>query len=305
MHDFRVSVVITTYNRCRLVGRAIQSALDQAWPELEVLVVDDASTDGTPDLMRSSYPHVRYVRQNSNRGVSAARNRGLREASQPWVVFLDDDDTLLPGALSRISTRVAEFTEVNTYPVLQFARSTGRIPTEFMIIRLEHYVSGALQGDFVPVIHKERFLAEGLAYPESVRSGEGLLWFRVAEEYGFPTWADQVESLHTDAPTRETSTGNQLRHARDFAKLQEHFLKELGEVLARKFPAYYQKKRLGAATYWILAGEGTAARAHIHLALQRGYSIGAVGLWALSFLPRAWAQRCFVLYRRRVNGWKS
>lgn len=305
MRDFRVTVVITTYNRSHLLGRAIRSALDQGWSDLEVLVVDDASTDDTPDLMRNSFPEVRYLCQDTNRGVSAARNRGLREASQPWVMFLDDDDTLLPGAVERIAAHIAKLPDVERYPVLQFAHSNGNIPKEFTIVRLEHYTTGVLQGDFVPVIRKDPFLAKALAYPESVRAGESLLWFRVAEEYGIPTWADRVGRVHPDALVRQTSTDYQLLHVRNLAELQERILSEFGEVLAARFPAYYQKKRLGAATYRILAGERTAARSHIRLALQRGYSIGAVGLWALSFLPRAWAQRCFVLYRRRVDGWKS
>jgi glycosyltransferase involved in cell wall biosynthesis len=305
MLDFRVTVVITTYNRSHLLGRAIRSTLDQHWPNLEVLVVDDASTDDTPDLMRNSFPEVRYLCQDSNRGVSAARNRGLREASQPWVVFLDDDDTLLPSAVARIASRIAEFPDAERYPVLQFSHGNGRIPTEFMIVRLEHYATEVLQGDFLPVIRKERFLAEGLAYPEFVRAGEGLLWFRVAEEHGIPTWADRLGRVHKDALVRQTSADYQLLHARDFAELQERTLSEFGEVLAARFPAHYQKKLLGAATYWILAEERTVARSHIRLALQRRYSIEAMGLWALSFLPRSWAQRCFILYRRRVDGWKS
>ncbi len=305
MFNLRITVVITTYNRSYLLDRAIRSALDQHWPSLEVLVVDDASTDSTRDLMRSSFPEVHYVRQDTNRGPSAARNRGLREASQPWVMFLDDDDTLLPGAVGRIAAHIPKLPDVERYPVLQFAHGNGSISKEFTIVRLEHYATGVLQGDFMPVIRKDLFLAEGLAYPEFVRAGESLLWFRVAEEYGIPTWADRVGSVNADALVRQTSTDYQLLHARDLVELQERILNEFGEVLAARFPAYYQKKRLGAAAYWLLAGERIAARSHIRIALQRGYSIGAVGLWGLSFLPRAWSQRCFVLYRRHVDGWKS
>jgi len=305
MLDFRVSVVITTYNRSRLLGRAIQSVLDQGWPELEVMVIDDASSDGTPDLMRSSFPQVRYVRQDSNRGVCAARNRGLREASNPWVVFLDDDDTLLPDALERIKARIAELPDVEQYPVLQFAHGNGRMPTEFMIIKLEHYVTEVLRGDFVPVIRKERFLSEGLAYPELKRTGEGVLWWSVAKEYGIPTWADRMGNVHNDAAVRTASTDYQLRYASDLGDLQDYILQKFGDILAAKYPAYYQKKLLGAATYRILAGERTVARSHLRLAMQRRFSAQAVGLWVLTFLPRAWTQRCFAAYRRRVNGWKS
>lgn len=304
MLDFRVSVVITTYNRCQLIGRAIESALDQVWPELEVLVVDDASTDCTPDLMRASYPHVRYVRQDPNRGVCAARNRGLREASKPWVVFLDDDDTLLPGALSRIAAHIAELPDAERYPVFQFPCSNGRLVKPFMIARIDDYLAETLQGDFAPVIRREHFLAKGLAYPEFRSAGEGLLWWRVANKYGIPTWADEVETVHTDAPARLTSATYQLLNARDFAELQERTLSEFGEILAAKFPAYYQKKLLGAATYWILAGEQAVARSRLRLALRQRFSAEVLGLWVLSFSPLACVRRCFAMYRRGINGLK-
>jgi len=72
---FSCSVVITTYNRSRLLARAIASVLNQEWPETVIVVVDDASTDGTGEMIATSYPQVRYVRQDTNRGACAARNR--------------------------------------------------------------------------------------------------------------------------------------------------------------------------------------------------------------------------------------
>ncbi len=300
--NFEVSVVITTYNRSRLLGRAIQSTFDQAWPELEVLVVDDASTDDTPELVRRLYPQVRYLRQDSNRGVGAARNRALREASQPWVVFLDDDDTLLHGALARIAARIMDFSDAERYPLLQFAHGNGSIPQAFMIARMAHLVSGAVHGDFVPAIRKERFLSEGLAYPELAMGGECLLYFQVAEKYGIPTWSDRVGSVHTDAPVRITSADNQVRNPQYFAEIQECMLSEFGEILASRFPAYYHKKLLGAATYRLLAKERGVARSHLRLALRCRFSLEALGLWALSFSPRAWTEKCLAAYRRCTNG---
>ena len=295
-----VSVVITTYNRSNLVGRAIGSALDQGWGELEVLVVDDASTDNTANFLKTSFPSVRYVRQEINRGLCAARNRGIREASKPWVIFLDDDDTLEPGALGRIAKRVAEFPDAERYPLLQFARSNAKMPAEFMIIRLEHYLTGTVLGDFAPVIRKDLFVAEGLSHLEVLRNGDGLLLWRVANTYGIPAWSDQVQSLHTDAPSRATSADYQLRNAVDYAELQEYTLREFGEILTSKFPRYYEKKRLGAATYRLLAGQRRLARAHLRIALRRRVSPIAVGLWISSFLPVAITRRCFRAYRQHA-----
>lgn len=87
------SIVIPTYNRPDLLGRAIASALAQSAPPLEVLVVDDGS-DVPPEV--GPDPRVRLIRLPENRGNAAARNAGLAAARGRWIVFLDDDDVLLP-----------------------------------------------------------------------------------------------------------------------------------------------------------------------------------------------------------------
>lgn len=93
-----VSVIIPVYNRVNLVGRALTSVYTQSRSPWEVIVVDDGSSDGTGDYVRSHFPQVRYIRQ-SNQGVSAARNRGIEAASSDWLAFLDSDDEWLPQKL--------------------------------------------------------------------------------------------------------------------------------------------------------------------------------------------------------------
>ena len=92
-----VSVVIPCHNQARFLGEAIESALAQSYPHLEVVVVDDGSTDNTQEVA-ARYPGVRCVRQE-NRGLAGARNAGIRRTNGSHLVFLDADDRLLPGAL--------------------------------------------------------------------------------------------------------------------------------------------------------------------------------------------------------------
>ncbi len=297
---FEISVVITTYNRCQFVDRAIQSALDQHWNGLEVLIVDDASTDQTAEVVERRFPGVRYVRQEKNGGLCAARNRGIVEATRAWIVFLDDDDTLEPGALQKIAQRIEAFPESRNYPLFQFARTNARMPADFMVVRLNDYLTEEVVGDFAPAICKRRFLDAGLSYVEALRNGDGLLLWRVAEDYGIPTWADQVQSLHADAPLRATSTGYQLRDAAQFAELQEYTLREFGGLLAARFPAYYEKKRFGAAAYRLLATDRQKARAHVRLAWKERMSAPAAALWLCTFLPFVIARKCFVAYRQHT-----
>jgi glycosyltransferase involved in cell wall biosynthesis len=97
----KVSVVIPCYNQARFLGEAIQSVLRQGYNDLEIIVVDDGSRDGTEEVA-SGYAkedsRVRLVRQE-NKGLAAARNRGLAEAEGEYIVFLDSDDRLVSEAL--------------------------------------------------------------------------------------------------------------------------------------------------------------------------------------------------------------
>ena len=102
-----VTVVIPTYNRMGLLSRALTSVARQTRPPDEVVLVDDGSTDDTERLIRRQFPDVRYLQQE-NRGVAAARNRGIREAKGEWLAFLDSDDEWLPHKLERQLDAVRE-----------------------------------------------------------------------------------------------------------------------------------------------------------------------------------------------------
>ena len=105
--ETRVSVVIPTHNRPGQLGRAIASALEQDHADVDVVVVDDGSEPPAELGRFEADDQVRLVRLESNRGVSAARNRGAAEASGRYVTFLDDDDMLLPGVISRSLAAIA------------------------------------------------------------------------------------------------------------------------------------------------------------------------------------------------------
>ena len=105
----RVSVVIPTCNRAEFVREAITSVLRQDYPDIEIIVVDDGSRDGTEAVVSGFGPAVRYLWQE-NRGVSAARNRGVSVSTGDLIAFLDSDDLWLPN---KVSAQVACF-EANT-----------------------------------------------------------------------------------------------------------------------------------------------------------------------------------------------
>jgi glycosyltransferase involved in cell wall biosynthesis len=96
----RVSVIIPTYNRARFLGEAAASVLAQTYRDYEVIIIDDGSTDNTPEVVSQFPPVVKYFRQE-NRGVSAARNRGIEMTSGEFLAFLDSDDILIEDALQK------------------------------------------------------------------------------------------------------------------------------------------------------------------------------------------------------------
>jgi glycosyltransferase involved in cell wall biosynthesis len=100
MSHRRLSVVIPTWNRAHLVGEAVESALGQEGGELEVIVVDDGSTDGTAEVIERRFgKSVKLLRMATRSGVGAARNKGVSQATGDLLGFLDSDDLWLPGKL--------------------------------------------------------------------------------------------------------------------------------------------------------------------------------------------------------------
>lgn len=108
----QLSVVIPTWNRAHVVCEAIQSALNQRVGEVEVIVVDDCSTDATVELVKKTFgSHVQVLQQLKRSGQGAARNAGALLACGEFVGFLDSDDIWLPGKLDAELRVFAEFPE--------------------------------------------------------------------------------------------------------------------------------------------------------------------------------------------------
>lgn len=96
----RISVVIPAYNSARFIDEAVKAALGQTYPNVEVIVIDDGSTDETPERLAEFGDQI-IVHRQANAGVATARNAGVSKATGEWIAFLDADDVWLPQKLER------------------------------------------------------------------------------------------------------------------------------------------------------------------------------------------------------------
>lgn len=110
-----ISVIIPLYNKEPIIERSLRSVLSQDYDEFEVIVVNDGSTDCSAEIVRSiNDPRIRLIEQE-NGGPSKARNTGIKKARGEWILFLDADDELLPGALKFFAQKVSAVPEADMF----------------------------------------------------------------------------------------------------------------------------------------------------------------------------------------------
>lgn len=105
----KISVIIPLYNKVKSIHRTIDSVLKQTYNNIEIIVVDDGSTDGSDKIIRNIHDkRVRYI-SKSNGGVSSARNYGVLKAKGDYIIFLDADDYFLPNAIEILSNTIKQY----------------------------------------------------------------------------------------------------------------------------------------------------------------------------------------------------
>lgn len=186
-----VSVVIPAYNYAHYLPTAINSALRQDYPRVEVIVVDDGSTDNTSEITEAYGDRIRCIRK-VNAGLSAARNTGIEAASHPFIAFLDADDEWLPNALSVAMREFALAPETLSVVSSQsiFMDPEGQIvPFKSRVGGLPREISFAdvlLKSRFSPssvVARKSVFQECGMFDPLMRSSEDRDMWIRIAAKH--------------------------------------------------------------------------------------------------------------------------
>lgn len=184
----KISVIIPSYNRIHTLIRAIDSVLGQDSPVDEIIVVDDGSNDGTAEQISRLYPNLKLIQQ-SNRGVSAARNAGINQACHAWIAFLDSDDSWLPGKISQIrqaQNRLPEFRLFHSDEI--WIRNGVRVNAMKKHLKtggwiFERCLPRCVISPSSVVLHRSLLQSVGL-FDESLPACEDYdLWLRVCHQY--------------------------------------------------------------------------------------------------------------------------
>jgi glycosyltransferase involved in cell wall biosynthesis len=182
-HDvMTIAAVITTYNSGAFLEEALASVLAQTRPPEEIIIIDDGSTDDTPERMRRWAKRVAYHRQ-ANAGSSVARNNGWRLAGASWIAYLDADDLWLPDRLERQEAWVRDHPE--TEAVFGLAQNFVHPGCETMFdperSRLDQWQPGWLPS---AVLIRRSVLERGGGFDAGLRNAEAIDWLIRQREAG-------------------------------------------------------------------------------------------------------------------------
>jgi len=257
-----VSVIIPTLNRSQMLSCALESVLTQSYPNYEVIVVDDGSSDGTRELVGrycNNNSRVRLIEHGERRGAQAARNTGIRESRGEWIAFLDSDDQWLPHSLeARLKVANRERVKV-VHSECYVIREEGK-KKPFGIPPMAGWIYHDLltrQGPVFPALLVARQALETIGYLDEqiVSYQEWDAAIRLAKHYPFG-FAAQPTFIY-DCRGADTISKDLLRDAMGYEQVfRKHILAILRHAGARATARHFE----GAAVRYQAAGQLFSAR---------------------------------------------
>jgi glycosyltransferase involved in cell wall biosynthesis len=240
-----VSVIVPAFNAAATIRRALDSALAQTGCSLDVVVVDDGSTDATFRLLADYTERIRILRQ-ANAGVASARNAAIEAARGDFVAFLDADDEWLPAKLEKQLSRFCPGVDV-VYCGASYFTATGA-PVRQAPVYLEGDVLPRLMdGNFIPtssvVVRAQCFRPE-VRFPSTLRLGEDYaMWVRLALRHRFGVVREPLVRFQVDLRSDKYPLSD---HERAFAYIEQM----LAENLDHGHPRRKSIRHMRASGCW-------------------------------------------------------
>ena len=207
-----LSVIIPTYNRAECVARALESVNVQGMNDhLEVIIGDDASTDGTIASVLAVMPEARIVKLALNRGAASARNAAMQVATGEFLAFLDSDDAWLPGKLERQLEYLRSHPDCAVCATGHFLQSKAGERIEFPGVnppdwRRELHTAQSFHGASTPLVR--RAVIDSVGYQdEELRVLEDWDWMlRIAQKYPIHVLPEMLTVIHENNPSNPDQT---------------------------------------------------------------------------------------------------
>ena len=281
--DITFSVVIPLYNKGREIARTLGGVAAQTYTPLEVIVVDDGSTDDSARVVEGlDLPGVRLIRQ-PNGGVSAARNRGIAEAKGDYIALLDADDYWKPEYLERVAALIGRYPGCGLYSMgFEVHRPEGVFPNETVMQEgiVGNYFRTAMRVNLTQTssVTIPRAVFERLGgFPEGMKLGEDqYVWTKIARTYPVCYSPQRFSEFNLMAQNRSAQNYKMERTPYSFWEFYDPGTPDCNEYIARC--------EIGKALVHSVYGYTDAA-----LEVERRYSYNRhyrLGWWKLRILNR-------------------
>ena len=238
-----VSIIMATYNRAHTIVRAVDSVLNQTYKNFELIIIDDGSTDNTLEILKKyNDPRIRIFINDTNRGVTAAKNRGFKQIKGEWFGPFDSDDELKPYAIETLMNIPLSLDNKITSVIGNCADAiTGKL--RGIGLTKDGYINGNevmsyVEGDFFGLI-KASLLQNDLLN-ENIRGLESVLWYKINARANKYYTHKVLNIMHTEGKDRVSTSKFKLKKSE--TKF-EHLIEEdfFLEITSRYKPESFYK----------------------------------------------------------------
>ena len=257
----KFSIIIPLYNKAPYIRKALETVCAQTYRDYEIIVVNDGSTDDSAVVAESYLQHAEgicyTIIPQDNAGVAAARNRGVKHASGPYMAFLDADDWWEPDYLARMAELIADYPQAGVYGCNYVYYKPGKtrvalnIPTGYINYPKAYYEGSAMPIWTGATIMPKTVLEEMGGFPLGIKLGEDfLLWAKTALHYKVAFLNEPLAYYNNDVPAN-------MRATRNLHEPEHHMLFRLDlsfgdEKLSEDWQRLLDKLRVnGLLDYWM------------------------------------------------------